>query len=103
MTKIDRWPGLFGLNSILIDTSEAVIKISKLNNTFSSLNEIKKDIENYQDSINILINKTSEGIINPNPINNEGNITPIYLYEFNDILKQNSIINEINNEYINYF
>ena len=104
LTKIDRWPGLFGLNSILIDTSEAVIKISKkLNNTFSSLNEIKKDIENYQDSINILINKTSEGIINPNPINNEGNINPIYLYEFNDILKQNSIINEINNEYINYF
>ena len=104
LTKIDRWPGLFGLNSILIDTSEAVIKISKkINNTFSSLNEIKIDIENYQSSINILISKASEGIINSIPINNESNITPIYLYEFNDILKQNSTIKEINNEYINYF
>lgn len=104
VTKIDRWPGLFGLNSILIDTSEAVIKISKkINNTFSSLDEIKIDIENYKSSIDTLISKTTDGIINPNPIKNKTNITPIYLYEFNDILKQNSIINEINKEYINYF
>ena len=27
--KDDRWPGLYTLNSILIDTSEAIIKISK--------------------------------------------------------------------------
>lgn len=101
--KDDRWPGLYTLNSILIDTSEAIIKISKKrNNTFSFLKEIKINVDQYQNLINSLIKNTSKGIPNPNH-NEKEEIMPIYLYEFNNISKKNSIISDINSEYIKFF
>lgn len=101
--ETDRWLGLYTLNSILLDTSEQVIKISnKKNETFSFYKEIKNDIEEYQNLISSLNQITSKRLPNPN-INLDNEIFPLYLYEFNDISKKNSLINDIYNEYISLF
>ena len=101
--KSDKWPGLFTLNSILLDTSEQIIKIShKEKETFSLIKEIKNDVEKYQNLINSLINLSKKGLPNPN-INQHNEIFPVYLYELNNISKNNSLIHDINYEYNNYF
>ena len=99
----DKWPGLYTLNSILLDTSESINKLSKtINNTFSFMPEIEQDIEKYQNLINLLAIKASEGIDNKTYNKSEG-IIPIYLYEFNNISKTNSLIYNINSEFKTYF
>ena len=102
-SKKDKWPGLYTLNSIILDTSESINKISKtINNTFSIMPEIEKDIENYQNLINSLSIEASKGI--DNQTNNKSEeIIPIYLYEFFNISKTNSLIYNINSEFKTYF
>ena len=101
--KNDNWPGLFTLNSIILDTSEEIIKLSnKINFTFSFIQEIKNDINEYEKLIYTLKNQSSKGIPNPN-INQNNEIFPIYLYEFNNIYKNNSLINKIYLDYSNCF
>lgn len=99
-SKNDNWPGLYALNSILLDTSESINKISKtINNTFSFIPEIQEGMEKYQELINSLAEEASFGINNQTNNKNDG-IIPIYLYEFNNISKKNSLIYNINSEYI---
>ena len=100
----DRWPGLFTLNSYLLDISEQIIKISnKKNDTFSFINEIKNCIENYQNLINVLNNQSLKGFTISNINQNDEEIIPIYLYEFKNISQKKTIINEIYLEYENFF
>ena len=101
--KNDKWPGLYALNSILLDTSEQIIKISnKKNDTFEYLGEIKYNIEEYEKLMNSIIEQSSKGLPSPNnEIDQE--IMPIYLYELNNINLKNSLINLINSEYLKYF
>jgi len=102
-SKKDKWPGLYTLNSILLDTSESINQISKtINNTFSFLPEIEEDIEKYQELINSLSVEAIEEIDNKT-VNKKGGIIPIYLYEFNNISKTNSLIYNINSEFKTYF
>ena len=102
-SKKDKWPGLYTLNSILLDTSESINQISKtINNTFSFLSEIEEDIEKYQNLINSLSVEAIEEINNKTD-NKKGGIIPIYLYEFNNISKTNSLIYNINSEFKTYF
>ena len=102
-SKKDKWPGLYTLNSILLDTSESINQISKtINNSFSFLPEIEEDIEKYQELINSLSVEAIEEIDNKT-VNKKGGIIPIYLYEFNNISKTNSLIYNINSEFKTYF
>jgi len=102
-SKKDKWPGLYTLNSILLDTSESINQISKtINNSFSFLPEIEEDIEKYQELINSLSVEAIEEIDNKT-VNKKGGIMPIYLYEFNNISKTNSLIYNINSEFKTYF
>ena len=101
--KNDRWPGLYTLNSILLDTSEQIIKISnKKNDTFKFLEEIKFNIKEYEKIIKSIIEQSSKGLPSPN-IEESNEIIPIYLYELNNITLKNSLINVINSEYKKYF
>ena len=101
--KNDNWPGLFTLNSIILDTSEEIIKLSnKKNITFSLITEIKNNIDEYEKLIYSLKNQSLKGIPNPNTNQNK-EIFPIYIYEFNNIYKNNSLINNIYLEYFNSF
>ena len=101
--KKDKWPGIYTLNSILLDTSESINKLSKtINNTFSLMPEVEEDIEKYENLINSLSIEASEEIYNQTYNKREG-IIPIYLYEFNNISKINSLIYNINSEYKTYF
>ena len=99
----DTWLGLYTINSILLETSEQIIKITdKKNETFSFYKNIESDVEEYQKLIYALNEMTTKGLPNPNSnFNNE--INPLYLYEFNDISKNNSLINNIYNEFKTYF
>ena len=99
----DNWPGLFTLNSIILDTSEEIIKLSnKKNMTFSLIREIKKEINEYEKLIYSLKSQSMKAIPNPN-LNHNNGIFPIYIYEFNNIYKNNSLINNIYSEYSNCF
>jgi len=99
----DKWPGIYTLNSILLDTSEFINKLSKtINNTFSFMPAIEEDIEKYQNLINSLSIEASEEIDNQT-YNKIKGIIPNYLYEFNNISKKNSLIYNINSEYKTYF
>ena len=54
--KGDLWPGLYDLSSILLDSAEAINKISlNKNKTFSLLEEINDNINEYQKLIELLI------------------------------------------------
>jgi len=99
----DKWPGLYTLNSILLDTSESINKLSKtINNTFSFIPAIEEDISKYQNLINSLSIEASDEIDNET-YNKMKGIIPNYLYEFNNISKKNSLIYNINSEYKTYF
>ena len=99
----DLWPGLYDLSSILLDSAEAINKISlNKNKTFSFLEEINENINEYQNLINLLINTSSQKLPNPN-YSQDFDILPRYSFEFNNISRANSYINIINSEFINYF
>jgi hypothetical protein len=99
----DSWVGLYTLNSILLETSEQIIKIAeKKNETFSLYKNIQSDVEQYQQLIYSLNEIATKGLANPN-LNYNNEIIPLYLYEFNDISKNNSLINAIYIEYKTYF
>ena len=101
--KKDSWPGLYTLNSILLDTSEQITKLAtKKDYTFSLLEEINNDLEELLKLINLLNRQSLKGLPNPN-FNQKDEIFPIYVYEFNNISKNNSLINDIYSEYVNYF
>ena len=99
----DLWPGLYDLNSILLDSSDAINKIAlNENKTFSFLEEINDNINEYQILINSLMGTASKKINNPNYFLDFDILTK-YSYEFNDISRANSYINIINSEFIQYF
>ena len=99
----DSWVGLYTLNSILLETSEQIIKIAeKKNETFSLYKNIQSDVETYRQLIYSLNEITTKGLANPN-LNYNNEIIPLYLYEFNDISKNNSLINAIYIEYKTFF
>ena len=99
----DLWPGLYDLSSILLDSAEAINKISlNKNKTFSFLEEINENINGYQNLINLLINTSSQKLPNPN-YSQDFDILPRYSFEFNNISRVNSYINIINSEFVHYF
>ena len=99
----DLWPGLYDLNSILLDSSDAINKIAlNENKTFSFLEEINDNIKEYQILINSLMGTASKKINNPNYFLDFDILTK-YSYEFNNISRANSYINIINSEFIQYF
>ena len=99
----DLWPGLYDLSSILLDSVEAINKISSnKNKTFSFLEEINDNINEYQKLIKLLIETSSQKIQNPN-YSQDFDILTRYSYEFNNISRANSYINIINSEFIQYF
>lgn len=101
--KNDLWPGLYELNSILLDSSDAINKIAvNENKTFLFLKEIDSYIKEYKNLIKSLSDTASKKIPNPN-FYQDYNILTRYSYEFNDISRANSFINVINNEFIRYF
>ena len=103
INKGDLWPGLYDLNSILLDSAEAINKISNNENkTFSLLEEINMKIKEYENIIKSLIQTGSKKIPNPN-YNLNNNILTRYSYEFIDIKRNNSYISIINSEFKNYF
>ena len=98
----DLWPGLYDLNSILLDSSEAINKISiNENKTFLFLDEINRNIEKYKDAIKLLIETASKKLPNPNSYENDDILTR-YSNEFIDISKDNSFINIIHTEFTRY-
>ena len=102
--KGDLWPGLYDLSSILLDSAEAINKISlNKNKTFSLLEEINDNINEYQKLIKLLIETSFKVLPNPN-YSQDFDILPRYSFEFNDdISRANSYINVINSEFIQYF
>ena len=101
--KGDLWPGLYDLSSILLDSAEAINKISlNKNKTFSLLEEINDNINEYQKLIELLIETSFKVLPNPN-YSQDFDILPRYSFEFNDISRANSYINVINSEFIQYF
>jgi hypothetical protein len=103
LNKKDLWPGLYELNSILLDSSDALNKIAvNENKTFLFLKEIDSYVKEYKNLIKSLSDTASKKITNPNCFQ-DYNILTRYSYEFNDISRENSFINIINNEYIRYF
>ena len=101
--KGDLWPGLYDLNSILLDSAEAINKISyNENKTFSFLEEININIKDYENNINSLMQTASKKIPNPNYYLNNDILTR-YSYEFLDTKRNNTYINIINTEFNNYF
>jgi len=101
--KGDLWPGLYDLNSILLDSAEAINKISyNENKTFSLLEEININIKDYENNINSLMQTASKKIPNPNYYLNNDILTR-YSYEFLDTKRNNTYINIINTEFNNYF
>ena len=103
LNKKDLWPGLYELNSILLDSSDAINKIAvNENKTFLFLEEIDSYVEEYKNLIKSLSDTASKKITNPNCFQ-DYNILTRYSYEFNDISRENSFINIINNEFIRYF
>ena len=102
----ERWPGLFTLNSYLLDISEQMLEISyKKNNTFSFITEINNLLKEYPKLMNLLNDLSLKGISNPNinQIDKNNDIIPIYLYEFKNISLKNSLINKIYTEYEKLF
>ena len=101
--KGDLWPGLYDLSSILLDSAEAINKISlNKNKTFSLLEEINDNINEYQKLIELLIETSFKVLPNPN-YSQDFDILPRYSFEFDDISRANSYINVINSEFIQYF
>ena len=101
--KGDLWPGLYDLSSILLDSAEAINKISlNKNKTFSLLEEINDNINEYQKLIKLLIETSFKVLPNPN-YSQDFDILPRYSFEFHDISRANSYINVINSEFIQYF
>ena len=101
--KGDLWPGLYELNSILLDSAEAINKISiNENKTFSFLEEINMNIKEYENNINSLIQTASKKITNPNCYLDD-NILTRYSYDIIETKRNNSYINIINSELNNYF
>ena len=101
--KGDLWPGLYDLSSILLDSAEAINKISlNKNKTFSLLEEINDNINEYQKLIKLLIETSFKVLPNPN-YSQDFDILPRYSFEFDDISRANSYINVINSEFIQYF
>ena len=101
--KGDLWPGLYDLSSILLDSAEAINKISlNKNKTFSLLEEINDNINEYQKLIELLIETSFKVLPNPN-YSHDFDILPRYSFEFDDISRANSYINVINSEFIQYF
>ena len=99
----DLWPGLYDLNSILLDSSDAINKISlNENKTFSFLEELNDNINEYQNLIKSIMETASKKINNPNYFLDFDILTK-YSYEFNNISRANSYINIINSEFIQYF
>ena len=99
----DLWPGLYDLSSILLDSAEAINKISlNKNKTFLFLEEINDNINEYQKLIKLLISTASQKIINPNYAQ-DFDILTRYSYEFNNLSRFNSYINTIHSEFIHYF
>ena len=97
------WPGLYELNSFLLDSSEAINKIAlNGNKTFLFLEEINIGIEKYKSLIDSLIDKSFITITNPNCYQ-DNDIIPRYSYEFNDVNRNNSYINIIYEEFSKYF
>ena len=100
---IHLWPGLYELNSILLDSCDAINKIAiNENKTFIFLEEIINNSKEYKDLMKSLIDTASKKIPNPNCFL-DFDILTRYSYEFNDISRDNSFINIINNEYMRYF
>ena len=98
----DNWPGLFTLNSILLDTLEQISEITNKNNeTFSFLNEINGTVNEYKDNLNSLIERSIQGIQSPNFQENQ-EIKPIYLYEFKNTSFNNTLIWGIFSEFEKY-
>ena len=99
----DLWPGLYDLNSILLDSSDAINKISlNENKTFYFLEELNDNINEYQNLIKSIMETASKKINNPNYFLDFDILTK-YSYEFNNISRANSYINIINSEFIQYF
>ena len=98
---IDKWPGFFNLDSFLVDTADSIKQIAnQTEGSFNLLNGIIKSIHEYNSLINIITNTASSNSIeNPN-YKNSGNITPIYLYEFNNINENNTLIGGIYSEFV---
>ena len=66
----DLWPGLYDLNSILLDSSDAINKIAlNENKTFSFLEELNDNINEYQNLIKSIMETASKKINNPNQDN----------------------------------
>ena len=101
--RSDNWPGLFALNSILLETSEQIIKISnKEKDTFSLIETLKNEIEKYRLLINTLDNLSLKGLPNPN-IEENKRIIPIYLYEINNKSANSSLMRDIYKDFYNFF
>ena len=99
----DLWPGLYDLNSILLDSTDAINKISlNENKTFYFLEELNDNINEYQNLIKSIMETASKKINNPNYFLDFDILTK-YSYEFNNISRANSYINIINSEFIQYF
>ena len=99
----DLWPGLYDLNSILLDSSDAINKIAlNENKTFSFLEELNDNINEYQNLIKSIMETASKKINNPNYFLDFDILTK-YSYEFNNKSRANSYINIINSEFIQYF
>ena len=99
----DLWPGLYELNSILLDSCDAINKIAiNENKTFLFLKEINNNVKGYKNLMKSLIKIASKKLPNPNCFQDYDILTR-YSYEFNDINRANSFINIINNEFKRYF